>query len=384
MLKITPQVAGDAISFRQQDLVAGHTYKLKMLQKGITSVIPFSTNWATYTNTPAVAGTEGDYTTYTFTCVYGKTRLLFTTEAAGTSGYMADIKLYDTTSGTEVNIDFTTMTFEVKSEVNSVTYSNWLIQRLDLPTYSEDILNSYIAGINFIKRLDFDAKVFKTPEKAIQITAPKYPDGDLTPAAVMTKASVTAGHTYCLEMYKKGILSVQYNEYTNDVWTAHPISGVSSYDGFAVYNFVPTKNYVEIRLSIGGSGQTSFVSGIKLYDLEDETKTNLLNDPTESGNFNNWETHMLNSNQMGHADLAYATTTLINFNIRHFFNIGDVNADSDIDILDLVCIEEYLNYSLNEIDFHSILADCDADDVVDDSDLVFLARFLLGVLIAFP
>ena len=31
MLKITPQVAGDAISFRQQDLVAGHTYKLKML-----------------------------------------------------------------------------------------------------------------------------------------------------------------------------------------------------------------------------------------------------------------------------------------------------------------------------------------------------------------
>ena len=156
MLKITPQVAGDAVSFRQQNLVAGHTYKLKMLQKGITSVIPFSTDWSTYTNTPAVAGTEGDYTTYTFTCVYGRTRLLFTTEAAGISGYMADIKLFDVTSNEYVEISFTDMTFVYGTD----TYSNWLVDRPDVTAYSSDILNADIANINFIELLDFDEKYF--------------------------------------------------------------------------------------------------------------------------------------------------------------------------------------------------------------------------------
>ena len=44
MFKITPENDGDAISFRQQNLVAGHTYRLEMLQKGITSVQAFSTS----------------------------------------------------------------------------------------------------------------------------------------------------------------------------------------------------------------------------------------------------------------------------------------------------------------------------------------------------
>ena len=204
MLRIASEHTGDAVSFRQQTLIQGHTYKIKMLQNGITGVRAFSTSpdWSRSSNVAATVGNDGEYTTYTFNCVYPRTRLLFSTLSVGTYGYMADIKLYDITSNTEVNVDFTTMSFTYNNDL----YSNWLVDRDDSISFSLDILNSDVANISFIELLDFDKSVFEN-----EISTPTSKDKMLHLVSrawgehgVFLNATAMRNKTYRLTYYFNG------------------------------------------------------------------------------------------------------------------------------------------------------------------------------------
>ena len=377
MFRIRNASTGGAAAFDFSGTI-GHTYEVSMLQSGVDKVSVMSTNWSVYERRDTTVSTRGDYTVYTVTPTYARCQVYISAGAADSVAFVSDIKVKDITANSIL----------MSVDENTAWKSAMIINNPQL--YQGAAPSSILALMDYdaVALGDIESeKPAEEPVKAIQIKAPTYNGGDENPAAVMTRTSaLTAGHTYRLEMYKQGILSVQYKEYTGGVWTAHPISGISDDDGFSVYYFVPTQSYAEIRLSIGGSGKLSYISGIKLYDLEDTEKTNLLNDPTESGNFNNWGTHMLASNQMGTVDAAIvhnstavkmtkvASSSLIYFDEKCFFDLGDYNGDGALDVRDLVSLKKFAaNYeiTLNDKAF------------VDDSsalanELIYSVKLLLG------
>lgn len=59
--------------------------------------------------------------------------------------------------------------------------------------------------------------------------------------------------------------------------------------------------------------------------------------------------------------------------------IGDVNKDGEINLLDLLTLVKYLNHETEIATSDLYLLDFNGDGVVDEKDLVALQSFLLGI-----
>ena len=306
MLRLTgPSWGSDAnpyaIIVRTEAGRSQHTYRLTMYRSPNLSVYyncyasgawtQFSTSFSVSNGLSSCEFTLGNLANT-------KLEIRFNVGGSGKTFYASDIKLVDVTSGSDTNL--------LNDPTVSGNFTKWSGGMLNANQQSADSDISARAAL-----VDFDADTMGVfapprentnyPENQLKFTAPVYDGGDSNPGAVMTRVSLTAGHTYRLAMFQKGLLGVRYNLYANgNNWTQYTPESVHN-GSYYVYQFTPTQSYVEIRFNIGGTGKTSYVADLKLYDVTDP-ETNLINDPAVNGNFNNWGTHMLiTGQQMGTA-----------------------------------------------------------------------------------